>query len=133
MDLAGIGLVLTGSAAVIGSLAAAYMTIRNSNRIRDIDHAVNGRPKGAQTMQSQVADLHQDLSLPGEAHHPLALPPAMGDAAIKEMLRLLVADMWERRDTAQAATNPVRPSISQADRNHLSADIETEERSHREH
>lgn len=91
LDLTGWGAVLVGAAAVIGALASFYMSIKNTKKIRDIDHAVNGRPKGAQTMQSQVADIHSDRP------EPPALPEEFNDAAIRDMLKLLVADMHERR------------------------------------
>lgn len=91
VDLSGLGAVLVGLAAVIGALASGYMTIKNTKKIRDIDHAVNGKPPGAVTMQRQVADLHSDRP----AHIPDELN--LNDAAIKQMLQMLVADLYERR------------------------------------
>lgn len=92
LDLTGLGAVLVGFAAVIGSLASAYMAVKNTKKIRDIDRAVNGKPPGAQTLQNQVADLHSDRP------PPPPLPEELSDVAIKEMLQLLVADMTERRN-----------------------------------
>lgn len=91
VDLSGLGAVLVGLAAVIGALASGYMTIKNTKKIRDIDHAVNGKPPGAVTMQRQVADLHSDRPPPPH------LPEDLNDAAIRQMLKMLVADMYERR------------------------------------
>lgn len=92
IDLTGLGAVLVGVAAVIGSLASGYMSIKNTKKIRDIDHAVNGKPEGAQSLQSQVADIHSDRPAPPP------LPPEMNDAAIKQMLQFLVAAENERRN-----------------------------------
>lgn len=98
IDLSGWGAVLVGVAAVIGSLASFYMAVRNTKKIRsidkkteDIDHAVNGRPLGAQTLQSQVSDLHSDRPPPPQ------LPEEMQGVAIRDKLDLLLADMYERR------------------------------------
>lgn len=91
MDLTGLGAILVGVAAVIGSLASFWMAIKNTKKIRDIDHAVNGKPAGAQSLQSQVSDLHSDRPPPPQ------LPPELKDAAIRDMLMELVADMHEHR------------------------------------
>ncbi len=92
VDFTGVGAILVGIAAVIGSLASFWMAIKNTKKIRDIDHAVNGKPPGAQSIQSQVTDLHSDRPKPPK------LPEEMNDAAIKQMLQLLVADMYDRND-----------------------------------
>lgn len=91
IDLTGLGAVLVGFAAVIGSVASGYMSIKNTKKITDIDHAVNGKPAGAQSLQSQVSDIHSDRPKPPQ------FPAELNDAAIKEMLRILVADMYDRR------------------------------------
>lgn len=90
-DLTGIGAILVGIAAVIGSTASFWMAIKNTKKIRDIDHAVNGKPPGAQSIQSQVTDLHSDRP------EPPKVDPELNDAAIRDMLRELVADARERR------------------------------------
>lgn len=94
MSAEGIAALLVGIAALLGSLVSGYVAIVNTRRIRDIDHAVNGRPKGAVTMQRQVADLHEDRPF----------PPKQGvdGAAIRDMVSLLVADMYERREQEEA-------------------------------
>lgn len=91
IDLTGLGAILVGVAAVIGSLASFWMAVKNTKRIEAIDHAVNGRPPGSVPMQSQVADLHSDR--PKQPSYPAELE----NAAIRDMLRELVADMHERR------------------------------------
>lgn len=91
MDLTGLGASLVGLAAVIGALASFYMTIKNTKKIRDIDHAVNGKPTGAQSMQSQVSDLHSDRPAPPH------IPEEINGAALLPLVRLLVADMHQRR------------------------------------
>lgn len=90
----GIAALLVGAAAVIGSLVSGYVAIVNTRRIRDIDHAVNGRPLGAITMQKQVADLHDDRPFPPRE--------GVDGAAIREMVAMLVADMYERREKEEA-------------------------------
>ncbi len=91
IDLTGLGAILVGLAAVIGSLASFWMAIKNTKKIRDIDHAVNGKPPGAMPMQKQVADLHSDRPIPPR------YPPELENAAVRDMLRELVADLHERR------------------------------------
>lgn len=91
IDLSGWGAVLVGIAAIIGSAASFYMAVRNTKKITDIDHAVNGRPKGSQTMQSQVDDIHSDRP------KPPGLPPEMKTAAIVDKINILLADMYERQ------------------------------------
>lgn len=87
LDLIGLGTFLLGVAAVISSIAAW----RSGKKITAIDHAVNGKPAGAQTMQSQVSDIHSDRPA------PLRADPELNDAAIRDMLRELVAESRERR------------------------------------
>lgn len=91
LDLTGVGAVLVGLAAVIGSVASFVMTIKNTKKITDIDHAVNGKKIGAQPMVDQVDDLHSDRPPPPE------LPPELNDAAIIQMLQFLVAAETDRR------------------------------------
>lgn len=81
--------ILVGVAAVIGSLVSVYNAAANTRRIKDIDNAVNGRPKGSVTMQRQIADLH--------AERPFPSKEGIHGAAIREMVALLVEDMYERR------------------------------------
>lgn len=90
IDLNGLAALLIGFAAVIGSLVSGYTAVRNTRKIRDIDHAVNGKPTGAQTMQSQISDLHN--------RPELATPEEIDEAALLPLVKLLVADMRERRD-----------------------------------
>ncbi len=91
IDLTGLGAILVGVAAVIGSVASFWMAIKNTKRIMDIDHAVNGKPPGAMPMQKQVADLHSDRPPPAK------YPQELENAAVRDMLRELVADLHERR------------------------------------
>lgn len=86
----GIAALLAGIAAIIGSLVSGYVAIANTKRIRDIDHAVNGRPKGSVTMQHQVAELH--------AERPFPPREGIDGTAIRQMVALLVEDMYERRE-----------------------------------
>lgn len=92
LDLSGWGAVLVGIAAIIGSMASFYMAVKNTKRIQDIDHAVNGKPPGATPMQKQVADLHSDRPA------PTPIPAEIENTAIRDMLRELVADMYARRN-----------------------------------
>jgi hypothetical protein len=53
---------LTALAAVLGGIAliiTAYTGLIVARRVKAIDHAVNGKPVGAQTMQSQVGEIHR--------------------------------------------------------------------------
>lgn len=91
IDFTGLGAVLVGVAAVIGAGASAYMAVKNTKKIRDIDHAVNGRPRGAQTMQSQVDDIHSTQP------PPLAITEEINGEALLQLVRELVAAERERR------------------------------------
>lgn len=91
IDLTGWGAILVGLAAVIAALVPAYSAIKNTKTLDAIDHAVNGKPAGAQTLQSQVADIHSDRP------PPPPLPPELNNAAVREMLQFLVASEHERR------------------------------------
>lgn len=89
IDLTGVGAVLGG----VGTLIIAAAALRAGKTIKAIDTAVNGKPKGAQTIQSQVDDLHSDRPKP-----PEVTPEINGDALLP-LVRLLVADMNERRNS----------------------------------
>lgn len=65
IDYAGIATVLTAVGVLVAALAGAYVTVRSTKQIREthetmkqVDAAVNGKPPGAQPMQSQVTDMH---------------------------------------------------------------------------
>lgn len=114
IDLNGFGAILLGIAALIGALASGYSTIVNTRKIRDIDHAVNGKGPGAQTMQSQITELHgdreeeeehRDRSLPP----PPRIPPEINGTDLATLMQLLVADMYERRQEQIPRDDEDRP------------------------
>jgi hypothetical protein len=93
-DWAGIGQGLGG---IVIAFTALYATVVNGRRIgathaevQEINHAVNGKPRGAQSIQSQVQDLHDDR--PGE--------PPPGGRALLPMMEELVRNVAELRSLA---------------------------------
>ena len=56
-DLAGIGAIIS---AFTGPAALIYIAVL-SRKVTHIDHAVNGKEPGAQSMVSQVADIHKNV------------------------------------------------------------------------
>lgn len=55
IDLLGVAAVIT---AISTPLALVFIAILN-RKVTHIDHAVNGKAPGAQSMVSQVADIHE--------------------------------------------------------------------------
>jgi hypothetical protein len=76
--------------AMAGAFTLIYITLRNvKGKIIDIDHAVNGKAPGEQSMVSQVEDIHAELP-------PKAVEEING-SAIAPLVRELYADMQARR------------------------------------
>lgn len=71
IDWSGIALAIT---ALGGAAAAIIMAIKTAKTVQKIDHAVNGKQPGDQTMVSQVADLHSDRPVPVEVNGGALLP-----------------------------------------------------------
>lgn len=88
IDLTGVGTFLLGVAAVVSSVAAW----RSGKKIAAIDHAVNGKPVGAQSIQSQVSDLHSDRPPPPQ------IPVEVNGEALLPLVRRLVAYIEEDRN-----------------------------------
>ena len=79
-----------GLAAVITALATPAVLVilaRMNRKVTQIDHAVNGKAIGAQSMVSQVDDMHKGDFPPDDAINGAALLP---------LVRMLVADMQKR-------------------------------------
>lgn len=60
-DLNGIASVITAVAVLVSSLGTLRITRRSHKLMVSVDRAVNGKPEGAQTMGSQVQDLHDEM------------------------------------------------------------------------
>lgn len=87
-DYGGIAAVITAVGVLVAALAAAYVSVLNTRRIKatevmvkQIDNAVNGKPPGASTMVSQVQDLHNQL------------PQPVTDLAVLPLLRKVAEDL----------------------------------------
>jgi hypothetical protein len=64
MDLTGIAAVITAVTGPIALVLIAYL----NRKVTHIDHAVNGKAPGAQSMVSQVADIHDEVLPAGGSH-----------------------------------------------------------------
>jgi uncharacterized protein YoxC len=82
-DLIGVAAVITAITTPVVLVIVAFL----SRKVTHIDHAVNGKDKGAQTMVSQVDDMHK-----GD------FPPVIdtNGAAVLPLVKLLVEDMNRR-------------------------------------
>jgi len=100
MNLGDAGEVLLGLAAVIAALSAAYVSVTNTHRLKQvhriawqIDRAVNGKPPGASPMVSQVQRLYDQIPKPIEKEevNGAAMLPLLRDVAIT--LQRLASDV----------------------------------------
>lgn len=77
IDYTGIGTALIGLATLVTAINAL-------RKVKQIDHAVNGKAAGAQSMQSQVSDLHDQLPTP---------VPVLPEESVRDLLRRILAHL----------------------------------------
>jgi hypothetical protein len=76
VNVADVALLITAIAVLIGSVSAPFLALRLKHldiKVAQIDHAVNGKPVGAQTMQSQIGEIHH-RDFPTEPNGDAVLP-----------------------------------------------------------
>lgn len=94
VDWSGVALAIaalgTAIAVVINAFKTGKIVKATQGKVLEIDHAVNGKQPGAQSMVSQVDDLHKEIPIP-------LIPEAVNGAALLPLVKELYADMLERR------------------------------------
>ena len=86
--------IILALATLLTAFGAFLQSLRNNRQITQINHAVNGKIAGAQSMQSQVDDLHRympdhaaDAEAEAEADALLPLVREMAKVILKEKRR----------------------------------------------
>ena len=94
IDWTGVSLAIaatgTAVAVIINALKTGKIVKATQEKVLEIDRAVNGKEAGAQSMVSQVDDMHK-------GDFPPITPEVINGAALLPLVRLLVEDMEERK------------------------------------